>query len=83
MISHDTQLCLTEPEGTSETEREQGDKEEEDEGKKESLRKTNEGGGQDRHTTFLERSHCPFIKNSIHSQLLFVHKGKSSVTTSS
>lgn len=65
MISHDTQLCLTEPEGAGEMERVEGDKEGEDEGKKESLRKTNEGGGQDRHTTFLERSHCPFIKNSI------------------
>lgn len=65
MISHDTQLRLTEPEGASGMEREEGDKEREDEGKKEPLRKRNEDGGQDRHATFLLRSHCPFIKNSI------------------
>lgn len=33
MISHDTQLCLTEPGGASEMEREEQDKEREDEGK--------------------------------------------------
>ena len=65
MISHDTQMCLTEPEGESEMEREEGDKVGEDDGRKETLRKTNEGGVQDRQTTFLERSHCPFIKTSI------------------
>lgn len=65
MISHDTQLCLTEPEGASEMEREEEDKEREDEGKNQPLRERNEGRGRDRRTTFLERSHCPFIKNSI------------------
>lgn len=70
MISHDTQLCLTEPEGASEMEREERDKEGEDEGKKESLRKTKEGGGQDGHKTFLERSHCPFIKKQHPTQSL-------------
>ena len=45
MISHDTQLCLTEPEGAGEMERGEGDKEGGDEGERESLRKTKEGRG--------------------------------------
>lgn len=43
MISHDTQLCLTEPEGTSEMEREEGDKEEEDGGEKGVTKKEERG----------------------------------------
>lgn len=44
MISHDTQLCLTEPEGVSEVERAARQRGEE-EGKQESPRKTKEGRG--------------------------------------
>lgn len=49
MISHDTHLCLTEPEGASEVEREWRDEEREEEGKQESLRKT-KGGRRPRQT---------------------------------
>lgn len=67
-----------------EREREEGDKEGEDEGKKESLRKTKESRGPRHKTFFLERSHCPFIKKTAsYSKPVCVHKGRRTVTTSS
>lgn len=44
MISHDTQLCLTEPEGAGEMEGEEQDKEREDEGKEETKRERRRWG---------------------------------------
>lgn len=71
MISHDTQLCLTEPEGAREMEREEQDKEREDEGKKESLRKSTEGGGGKTDIQlFLREATVHLSKTASHSKLV-------------
>lgn len=58
MISHDTQLCLTEPEGARQNgERGERDKEGEEEGK-------------DARTTFLKNGQRPFIKTQHPTQRL-------------
>lgn len=83
MISHDTQLCLAEPEEPKRW-REKKETKRGKMGGKDSLRKRNKSWGQDRQTTFPEWSQCPFIKKTASpSKPVFVHKGKRTVTTSS
>lgn len=72
MISHDTQLCLTEPEGVSEVEREQQDKQRR---RKAGITKTDKGGQGAKTDTKLFLREAP-----VHLSKMFAYKEQSSST---